>query len=154
MSLRESGFEEWEELELDVFNGIQSIMVEKIRFQYGYAETTPPREEEEKFIYRIAENLKEIGRAGQRLNKTKHPLNTKTVSEMIESIAYQKAAVGIDEFLVEVYNEWLEGTPEEKKAIIDRVDLSELVKETYSLVTKNLKKKGVLRKKKKGFGNL
>lgn len=144
MGLRESGFEEWEELELDVFNGIQSIMVEKIRFQYGYAETTPPREKEEKFIYRVAENLKKIGRAGQRLNKTKHSLNTKTISEMIESIAYQKAVAGLDEFLVEVYNEWLEGTPEEKQAIIDRVDLSELVKETHNLVSRHLKKKGCL----------
>ena len=135
-----------EELEQDVFGAIQSIAIEKIMVQ-------AEQRSEAQFKSYIAKNLKQILNASKHLSKIKHPINKKTIAEMIESVAYDKSPSGEDGFLDVIYSEYLEGTAEEKKAIVAQVDLSKLTSDTFALVTKYLKSKGQL-KKKKGFGKL
>ena len=135
-----------EELEQNVFDAIQSIVIGKILVQ-------AEQRSEAQLKLDLARNFKQILDASKHLSKIKHHLNEKTISEMIEAVAYDRYSSEGDKFLDVVYSEYLEGTAEEKKAIIDRVDLSKLTTDTFALVTKYLKSKGQL-KKKKGFGKL
>lgn len=135
-----------DELEHNVFSAIQSIAIEKIMVL-----TRQRSETQSKSC--LAKNLKQILDASKHLSKIKHPLNEKTIGEMVEDLKYEKPELGTNEFLDTVYSEYLEGTAEEKKAIIAQVDLSKLMSDTYTLVIKHLKSKGQL-KKKKGFSKL
>lgn len=136
-----------EELEQNVFDAIQSIVIGKIMVQVE-------QRSEAQFKSDLARNFKQILDASKHLSKIKHPIDQKSIVKIIEAVAYDKYSSEGDEFLDVVYSEYLEGTPEEKKAIIDRVDLSKLTTDTFTLITKYLKSKGQLKKKKKGFGKL
>ena len=138
-----------EKSEYNVYNAIGSIMTDKIMLQAGQ------RSDMHYNIY-LTRYLKEILSASKRLKKLKHPLKEETILEMIESVIYPRTVPDPSEFLNVVYSEHLEGTAEEKEAIIAQINLSELKNDTFTLVTRYLKNNGFLKKKKKkkGFNDL
>ena len=87
----------------------------------------------------------------KKLKNLKSEISEKTIQEMINDIAHREPMFGLDSFLQAVKNEFLQGQEKEKDEIIEKIDLEKLKQDTFEIITKALKSKGYL-KKKKGFG--
>ena len=77
----------------------------------------------------------------------------RNLKEMVEAVIYERTVPDPSPFLNFVSDDCLKRMAEsEKKAIIAQIDLSELKNDTFTLVTRYLKNKGHLKKKKKRKG--
>ena len=128
-------FTKKERLELDIYGAIQDLVRKRIRYQAGQL----PQED-------YQPELKVILTSYKRLLKLKYRLSIETLQEMVHGSMHD-----ID-FLPILSAEYLEGTPEEKEKIINSLDLDQLNRDTFALVTTHLKRQGCF-KKAKGFGS-
>ena len=125
-----------EELELDIYSSIHDLIRKRIYYQAGQL----PQEDYACYQQR---ELKVIHTSYQRLLKLKYRLSVETIQKMIDDIY-------TSDFLPTLSAEYLEGTPEEKEKIINSLDLDQLNRDTFALVTSHLKRQGCF-KKAKGF---
>ncbi len=125
-----------EELELAIYDAIHDLIRKRIYEQAGQL----PQED---YSYYQQRELKVILTSYKRLLKLKYRLSVETIQKMIDGI-YDR------DFLPTLSAEYLEGTPEEKEKIINSLDLEELNRDTFALVTTHLKRQGCF-KKAKGF---
>ncbi len=125
-----------EELELAIYNAIHDLIKRQICKQAGQL----PQED---YSYYRQQDLKALLTSYKRLLKLKYRLSVETMQKMLDDIY-------ADDFLPTLSAEYLEGTPEEKEKIINSLDLDQLNRDTFALVTSHLKRKGCL-KKAKGF---
>ena len=130
-------FTKKERFELDIYGAIQDLVRKRIRYQAGQLS-------QEDYLYARQRELKVILTSYKRLLKLKHRLSIETLQEMVHGSMHD-----ID-FLPILSAEYLEGTPEEKEKIINSLDLEELNRDTFALVTTHLKRQGCF-KKAKGF---
>ena len=131
-------FTKKERLELDIYGAIQDLVRKRIRYQAGQL----PQED---YSYYRQRELKVILTSYKRLLKLKYRLSVETIQVMIDDIY-------APDFLPILSAEYLEGTPEEKEKIINSLDLDQLNRDTFALVTNHLKRQGCF-KKAKGFGS-
>lgn len=132
-------FTKKERLELDIYGAIQDLVRRRIRYQAGQLS-------QEDYSYYRQRELKVIFTSYKHLLKLKYRLSIETLQEMVHGSMHD-----ID-FLPILSAEYLEGTPEEKEKIINSVDLDQLNRDTFALVTTHLKRQGCFTKAK-GFGS-
>ena len=128
-------FTKKERFELDIYGAIQNLVRKRICYQ---AEQLPQED--------YQPELKVIHNSYKRLLKLKYRLSVETLQEMVDG------SINDRDFLPILSAEYLEGTPEEKEKIIKSLDLDQLNRDTFVLVTTHLKRQGCFTKAK-GFGS-